>query len=384
MPVDASIYGQIQQQKPINSLANYADALAIQQGVQSNQINALKMDKAQREMQDENALRDQVKGFGADTAANYNALLKTGNLKAAQDYQKANLDQSKIKVDVEAAQLKAAYDKNNIILNAISSAKDPNSYAQSLANLQSQGIDTSKIPTAYDPTYIANSGRMALTTKERLEQAAKDRQIDISAAAHQETARHNKVSEGISAGGLAVEQGNLSLRRQEAQQKNQPGSLKLTEDQAKASGWLAQADNAYKNMLSVLKEDPSAANPGFGDLVGSGVLPGSKAVGNMLTGAARQKFNQASSSIGEAVLRAATGAGVTQQEAEQKVRELTPQIGDSPQVKAQKMASIPVYLQSLRVRSGPAGANYQIPSGNAIGPDSSAIDAEIARRKGKK
>ena len=143
-----------------------------------------------------------------------------------------------------------------------------------------------------------------------------------------------------------------------------PNQAKLTEDQAKASGWLSQATNAYNNMQNVMyKTDPTTGMPlldanGKPQLNYSNIKP---STGEMLAsslgmpGAAqtapRQKFVQAGSSMSEALLRAATGAGVNKEEAAQKVKELTPQYFDKPEVIQQKLEAIPVYLESLKVRS---------------------------------
>jgi len=54
------------------------------------------------------------------------------------------------------------------------------------------------------------------------------------------------------------------------------------------------------------------------------------------------------------LLRAATGAGMNEYEARQKVRELVPQLGDKPGVVAQKTASYDVYMKSLQARAGRA------------------------------
>lgn len=121
-----------------------------------------------------------------------------------------------------------------------------------------------------------------------------------------------------------------------------------TEDERKAAGWVAQADNAWKNMQSVLSRNPSGAKQGFLEAN----LP--EGMANMVRSEDRQLFLQAASSFSEAALRAATGAGVTEIEAKQKIRELTPVIGDSPAVVRQKLASIPVYLESLKTRAGRA------------------------------
>lgn len=128
----------------------------------------------------------------------------------------------------------------------------------------------------------------------------------------------------------------------------------LTEDQGKATGWLVQAQTAYKNMQDALAATPSANRPGFPDLYEK--VPVLGGMSNLMRGGDRQKFMQASSSFGEAVLRAATGAGVNKDEALQKARELTPQFGDSDEVVSQKMAAFPVYIESLKVRAGPGAA----------------------------
>jgi len=154
------------------------------------------------------------------------------------------------------------------------------------------------------------------------------------------------------------------------------GATKLTEDQGKATGWLSQATNAFDNMQAAIAGNPGAAKPGIADAVGR--IPGLGALGNQLQGADRQKYMQASSSMSEALLRAATGAGVNESEARQKVTELTPQFGDSDEVIRQKMDAIPVYIESLKVRAGP-GAK-QVPEimskarGQSSGPKAGAVE----------
>jgi hypothetical protein len=140
---------------------------------------------------------------------------------------------------------------------------------------------------------------------------------------------------------------------------------KMTEDQAKASGWLAQAENAYKNMRMATKQNPDAAKPGFNDaLAAIPSMGATTGIANMFRGEARQSYMQGASSMSEALLRAATGAGVNKDEALQKVRELTPQIGDSDAVIAQKEAAIPIYIESLKMRAGPGAKRVQSIMGN--------------------
>jgi len=132
---------------------------------------------------------------------------------------------------------------------------------------------------------------------------------------------------------------------------------KLTEDQGKATGWVVQAEKAWKNMQAVAYGQDGkltdAAKPGFGDAVAALPFGIGESSGNHFRSANRQKFIQGASSLSESLLRAATGAGVNRDEAIQKTREITPVWGDTEEVIAQKMDGIPLYLDSLKARAGP-------------------------------
>lgn len=141
------------------------------------------------------------------------------------------------------------------------------------------------------------------------------------------------------------------------------GNAQPTEDERKAAGWYFQADNARRNMAGVIAKNPGAAYNTVPERM-AGFVPGVGAdIQNALRPEDRQKFVQASGSMAEALLRAATGAGINQYEADQKVKELVPQLGDKPGTVKQKMDAYQVYMDSLRTRAGraipgnsPAGA----------------------------
>lgn len=131
-----------------------------------------------------------------------------------------------------------------------------------------------------------------------------------------------------------------------------------TEDERKAAGWLSQANNAYTNMLGAMYTSKGkrtgAESPNVFEAMGAG---------KWIQGEERQKFNQAASSLSEALLRAATGAGVNESEAKQKIEELTPTLFDTKGNTEQKLAAIPMYLQSLQSRAGRAAPpGYTIPT----------------------
>ena len=127
-----------------------------------------------------------------------------------------------------------------------------------------------------------------------------------------------------------------------------------TEDQSKAAGWFKQADKAFKDMEDATREDPFASKTQLNELVAGLVPKFSEEAKTAVRTPQRQRFMQAAESMSEAVLRAATGAGVNISEAQQKVRELTPTYGEDPSLTRQKRASMIMYLESLKIRGGRA------------------------------
>lgn len=142
-----------------------------------------------------------------------------------------------------------------------------------------------------------------------------------------------------------------------------------TEDERKAAGWFFQADNARRNIENIIAKNPRAAYPSVPERL-AGVTPVfGEDIANALRSEDRQKFVQAASSMSEALLRAATGAGVNESEARQKAAELTPQIGDKPGTVQQKMAAYQVYMDSLKARAGralPGNTPGAAPAGNVV------------------
>lgn len=122
-----------------------------------------------------------------------------------------------------------------------------------------------------------------------------------------------------------------------------------TEDERKAAGWYQQAIYALGNMRAALRADPNAATPGLVEAY----VPGQELKTRSMS-PARQRYAQASSSFAEAALRAATGAGINEFEAKQKIAELTPQRGESDAVIQQKIGALEMYVRSLRSRAGRA------------------------------
>lgn len=138
-----------------------------------------------------------------------------------------------------------------------------------------------------------------------------------------------------------------------------------SEDERKAAGWLQQAQLAFANMKAATAADPNAAKPS-GREMAIGAVPGiGRDAAYAAMTPARQQFTTAASSLSEAVLRAATGAGVNKDEALQKVQELTPRFGEDPKTTAMKEQMAGMYINSLQARAGraapqPTGAQPQV------------------------
>jgi hypothetical protein len=262
-----------------------------------------------------------------------------------------------------------------------------------------------KMETATDDIAKAKATREFEQAKARKEQIQADTELEtrLQAIGFQK-AQINKFK--VETRNLDTQGKMLSLDFQAAlnglplpSKKTEGGGGTATEDERKAAGWLAQATNAYNNMLGAMytKEGKTtgAEKPGVIESA-LGTLPfigeGSAALAR---GTDRQKFTQAASSLSEALLRAATGAGVNRDEAKQKLQELTPLFTDDADTRKQKLAAIPVYLDSLKSRAGRAApSGYQVPQAptNALSitlpdgtlftaPNQKALD-EFKRRAG--
>ena len=103
-------------------------------------------------------------------------------------------------------------------------------------------------------------------------------------------------------------------------------------------------------MDQALAKNQNASRPSL--IENAGILP--EAMRNSLVSTERQRYLQASKSFAEAALRAATGAGINESEARQKVTELTPQLGDKPEVIQQKQEAMKMYRQAIEARAGRA------------------------------
>jgi hypothetical protein len=130
-----------------------------------------------------------------------------------------------------------------------------------------------------------------------------------------------------------------------------------TEDERKGASWLLQANSAYKNLLKSMYnqkgERTGAERPNALEaFLNSKYVPISPRAAR--TTAEREQFVQATETISDALLRAATGAGQNEAEARRKIEEITPSWFDDDATIKQKLDSIPAYIEALKARAGRA------------------------------
>jgi hypothetical protein len=345
----------------------------IQDQQMQREIGGYKLNALRQSAQDDADYRGVLKS-GATPDQIPNKLFQAGLGKQGQEWQKFQGDQQKTQMEAQKAQVEAALKKFELsgqIMNGVVDQASWDRARQQTAQVFGPEV-AAQLPPQYDPALIEENRAKAMTVKQQLEQKWKEMEYstpNANAVLSAETARSNNAASLANSARTAdmtdarAREFNASRVEENRLKREAQGTgVKLTEDQGKATGWLVQAENAFKNMQAAgFDRDgnpTSAAKPGVADAIAGVPLVGG-AVGNWLRTPDRQKFVQGASSLSESLLRAATGAGVNKDEAKQKIEELTPQWGEDAETTKQKMAAIPLYIESLKVRAGPGAPKAQ-------------------------
>lgn len=391
MAIDASIYNAF---KPETYGQRQERMMREQAAAQEREFNALRLQGAKIELQDkqrqheeEGQLFNALQGAGTDderlsrlsTLNTPTALKYTDTLRKSMDERaKADAAAKSSKIDT----LKKVYDLTKQSLGSVfqnptkqaallaidrvqsETGRDMSSYRQEIEALSTpddfrrwaigHSVEADKQLWTFTTRNTGGSTdtirQDPVTGQVVIANSTKNTQSPDSAASVAATLRGQTLADNRARAALAQSERHFQTSQNNA--GNKP--VVASEDERKAAGWLAQAENSWKNMREVgLGPDGKPtkdAKPGI--LETQILLP--ESVKNMTRSGGRQRFVQASSSMSEAFLRAATGAGMNESEARQKIMEITPQWGDSEEVIKQKFESIPVYLESLRARAGRA------------------------------
>jgi hypothetical protein len=143
-----------------------------------------------------------------------------------------------------------------------------------------------------------------------------------------------------------------------------------TGEERQGSYLLQQASLGYENLLKSLYNKPGersgAERPNVAEaLLGLKLSPISPRIARS---AKREQFVQATETIADALLKAATGAGQNQDEARRKIEEITPSWFDDDDTIKQKLNAIPAYIEAIKARAGRATPKgFTIPTEEGLG-----------------
>lgn len=362
MPIDASIPLQVAQQP--NMLAQYANALQVAGGI--NQQKA-----QQQQLERQNKLSTLLAQDYDAPEAREAALLQGGFIDESTKLGKDRREGQKLKAEIGEKEFKTAYDKSKAFLDLASSAKDQQSYTLALQTAQSMGLDVSQAPPQYDPAFVQSFGQQAMTSLQRVEQEARKRGLDIQALSQQESARHNRVSEGLTARGQ-----NLTDARARDLNAITKDNKPLTEGQAKSAAYGSRMKSADEVINSLEKSGKVFSTPGARTGFGIG------AAVNVLNSAEGQQLDQAKRDFINATLRRESGAVISDSEFENAEKQYFPQIGDKPEVIKQKARNRQVAQRGV-LADVPEGRRAGLVEEITGGPNASAsnIDALLDKYK---
>lgn len=382
--VDTSIYGNLL--RPAKSVADFENDYA---RADANKLQALmgraKLDEYGRGVAKQNRLAALL-GGGSQGEQLESELMRGGFLAESQGLQKSRLDGAKTKADItktqadaQKAEFQTAADRLKLISDAAASARDPASYAQVRQSLASQGIDVSSIPEQFDPVYVQNAGRQALTELQRVQAAAEERGFTLDLRKQAEVERGNRASEGLRGAELSVSRQRLALDQNaprgqiiETEQgfmladprggtarpltgesgqplKGKAANRQLTEGQAKANMFgsrMVESDRLLEGLAAEGVTRPSLVKRAAEavPLIGTGLGMAANAT---VVSDKQQQVEQAQRDFINAILRRESGAVISPQEFDNAQKQYFAQPGDSQAVLAQKKANRQTAIQGM-------------------------------------
>ncbi|HTH10112.1 MAG TPA: hypothetical protein VMA55_11130, partial [Acidovorax sp.] len=139
-----------------------------------------------------------------------------------------------------------------------------------------------------------------------------------------------------------------------------------SEGERKAATLLRRMEGSLSQLQGALRDDPSAAKPGFwAEAARNAPLGGGDTAANMLTPEARQRVEAAQLDILDAALTLGTGAAYTKEQLQGYRRSFFPQMFDGPTQVKEKQDRLNNVLEAARIAAGraaPAPRTQQQPS----------------------
>jgi hypothetical protein len=357
--VDTSIYNT-----PRKSAFEYLQEMdaadAAKQAKESNRL-ALLIQQGQYQDQTQarargNQLRTALQGLGPDAGPEQQigVYQQHGEIAQANALRKALSDQKREAADTEKVQLGNLHTKLDRHLQALAMVNTPqDAMAWLQEGVKGGTMDMQKASglaaqlQAMNPQQLQGWKQQmtqgGLSLKEQVEQVWKQKGYDLDVRKVDESARHNKAQEGLTARAqnLADSRAREGLAQAESQfQRTQAAASDkpLNDVQSKAllfGSRMQEADKVIGKLISSGTKTPSLIKQAAESVPGIGGALGMAANATVASDS-QQQMEQAQRDFINATLRRESGAVISEAEFDNARKQYFPQPGDSPAVMAQK------------------------------------------------
>ncbi len=316
MPLDPSIYRNIQQIDPMGAMEN-----------------GMRMS----DMIDQRKIRQQDMQKQQQLDAAYDSRLSGSDFAGLG--QKGYAAQKEMK-DQDLQQLMK---QTQIAGQLAGSVSDQNSYTSFLNEGYKHGLfNPGELPDQYDPNVVKSVQMKSLEFKDHLDQQWKQKGFGLEQ-------KKFGASRDDAERGFELKERELDIQKSKAEKEAAGEGMKMTEAQSKALGFGRRAMLADQ-MLKQVMNDPNADVTSLKTQVRSN-LP--KWAGG-ITDEREQALMGSKLAFVASVLRKESGAAVTPQEFDTYNRMYFPQVGDKPDTLAQKDSLRANFIDTERLTAGPA------------------------------
>ena len=204
--IDSSIYQLAG--RGVKSVADYDnEASQAKQNKLAEMMGGMKMQEFQTGIERTGRLNSLLGAFKPDATADdqVGQLTRGGFLTEARSLAESSSKVAKEKRDAEKAQLESTSQKLALGAQLLGGVTDQASYDAARATAQASGLDVSRMQPNYDPAFVAQKVQEGRTVKEQLDQYWKKQGYDLDVQKVNETGRHNRTTEGLTANGQQIQ-----------------------------------------------------------------------------------------------------------------------------------------------------------------------------------
>lgn len=269
MPVDASIALGVRPMQIENPMNQLAQVMQLKNAQQSNALNAMTMEKHQRDMSDENQLRDLTRQAGGDLQKLRDLTYGAGNYKQGMVLDTALTNRRKAEAEAENQQLQITKNRIGLMGSGFAALKanpTAENAALTLNTLEQNGALKPEQAQQIRAIIQAKPDSIGSLSEHFLRLAVDaDKQLTFG-----ETQRHNRTTEGLTAQGQALTKRGQDLTDDRARDFNltkvEENNIKRDEKRATADMTKNSQIASFDTMLGTL--DRLAAHPGLKRSVG--------------------------------------------------------------------------------------------------------------------